>query len=143
MLTTSLSRTLTHSGLVLLTLMSGITALRDSYPERLRPFSVAFTATYPLTGNTVTDTTYNGWTNRETWAIGLHLMDSVVEWINDDKDAWSKDDTKDAATIFQDLVAEQMEDAGLPTYPLLWDLLDLSSVNWQELGRSALDSVFD
>lgn len=91
----------------------------------------------------MTDNTYNGWTNRETWAIGLHLMDSVVEWIIDDKDAWSKDDTKDAAAMFQDLVAEQMEECGLPTFPLLWDLLDLSSVNWQELGQHALDAAFD
>jgi hypothetical protein len=100
--------------------------------------------TYPPTGNTVTNTTYNGWANRETWAIGLHLMDTVVDWINDDIDAWSKDDTKDAAVLFQDLVAEQIEGAELSsTFPLLLDLLDLSSVNWKELGQSALDSVFD
>lgn len=98
---------------------------------------------YPPTGNTVTDTTYNGWANRETWAIGLHLMDTVVDLINDDIDAWSKDDTKDAAVLFQDLVAEQIDGAELSTSPLLLDLLDLSSVNWQELGQSAIDSVFN
>jgi hypothetical protein len=34
------------------------------------------------------DNTYNGWRNHSTWAIGLHLMDTVVEIIMDDKDNW-------------------------------------------------------
>ena len=110
-------------------------------------FSTAPTATsrhLSTYGNTVIDTTYNGWTNRETWAIGLHLMDTVVDWINDDIDSWSKADTKSAAILFQDLVAEQIEEAELSsTFPLLLDLLDLSYINWDELGQSALDSVFD
>ena len=90
----------------------------------------------------MTNTTYNGWTNRETWAIGLHLMDTVTNWIVDDRDAWNEDEVDQAAEIFQDLVAEQMDEAGLPTFPLLWDLLDLSAVNWQELGQHALDAAF-
>ena len=88
----------------------------------------------------MTDNTYNGWANRETWVIGLHFMDSVVDWINDDKDAWSQDDIKDAATVFQDTVAEEIDACDIT--PFVLDLIDLSSVNWQELGQSALDSVF-
>jgi hypothetical protein len=89
----------------------------------------------------MTNTTYNGWTNRETWAIGLHLMDTVINWIVEDRDSWNEDEVDQATEIFQDLVAEQMEEACLPTYPLLWDLLDLSAVNWQELGQHALDAA--
>jgi hypothetical protein len=92
----------------------------------------------------VTDTTYNGWTNRETWAIGLHLMDTVAALIIDDKDEWSKDDIKDAGQLFKDYVDEMIEESGLNTdYSLLLDLLDLSSVDWQELGEHALDAAFD
>jgi len=90
----------------------------------------------------MTNNTYNGWANRETWVVGLHFMDSVVDWINDDKETWSKDDIKDAATIFQDLVAEQVDACGIAC-PFVLDLIDLSIIDWQELGQSALDSVFD
>ena len=89
----------------------------------------------------MTDTTYNGWANRETWVIGLHLMDTVTEWIIDDRDEWTADDIDEAAEIFQDLVAEQMHEAGLPTYALLWELLDLSQVDWKELGSHALEAA--
>ena len=92
---------------------------------------------------TMTDTTYNGWTNRETWAIGLHLMDTVTEWIVDDRNAWNEDEVDQAAEIFQDLVAEMMDEASLATFPLLWDLLDLSQVDWDELGQAALEAAFN
>lgn len=87
-------------------------------------------------------TRYNGWTNRETWAVGLHLMDTVVEWIADDIDAWTADDVDAAAELFKDLIAEMLEDSGIATYPLLWDLLDLTTVDYKELGEHALEAVF-
>lgn len=99
---------------------------------------------YPPTDNTVTDNTYNGWANRETWAIGLHLMDTAVDWIIDSKDEWSKDDTKDAGQLFKDLVDEMIEESGLNTnHSLLLDLIDTSAVDWQELGQHALDAAFN
>ena len=92
----------------------------------------------------MTDNTYNGWANRETWAIGLHLMDTVTEWIIDDKDAWAKEDVWDAAQIFKDLLDEMIEASGLNTdHALLLDLIDTSAVDWQELGQHALDAAFN
>jgi hypothetical protein len=92
----------------------------------------------------MTDTTYNGWTNRETWAIGLHLMDDVTSWIQNDIGEWKKDESKDAGQLFRDLVDDMIEQSDLAEdYSLLLDLIDLSAVNWDELGQHALDAVFD
>jgi hypothetical protein len=88
------------------------------------------------------DTTYNGWRNHATWAIGLHLMDTVAAMIIDDPESWGKaNDTEAAAELFQDLLAEQLELSGLMTYPLLNDLLDTSDIDWCALGQHALDAA--
>ena len=50
------------------------------------------------------DTTYNGWRNHATWAIGLHLMDTVTAWIMDDAENWAAADVEQAAGLFQDLL---------------------------------------
>lgn len=91
------------------------------------------------------DTTYNGWRNRETWCVGLHLMDTVVDWIYEDIDEWAKtdEDTDNAANLFKDLVEEAVSDADLPSHTMLWDLLDLSLIDYRELGKSAIDSAFE
>lgn len=87
------------------------------------------------------DTTYNGWRNHATWAIGMHLMDTVTAWIVDDIDNWAAADVKQAGGLFQDLVDEQIELANLPAFGLLMDLLDTSDIDWQTLGSHALDAA--
>lgn len=90
-----------------------------------------------------TETTgYNGWRNHATWAIGLHLMDAVTTWIIEDSSEWDRDnDTEQAAGLFQDLLAEQLELSELMSYPLLNDLLDTSDIDWRALGQHALDAA--
>ena len=85
--------------------------------------------------------TYNGWTNRETWAIGLHLMDTITNQIIDDIDNWAATDAMEAGQVFEDYVDDMIENADMND--LLLDLLDLSQVNWQELGQHALDAAFN
>lgn len=87
------------------------------------------------------DTTYNGWRNHATWAIGLHLMDTVVEWIAEDIDNWADGDTWQAGGLFQELMDEQIELANLPAFGLLMDLLDTSDVDWHALGSHALEAA--
>ena len=90
----------------------------------------------------MTDTTYNGWRNHATWAIGLHLMDTVTAWIIDDLDAWDgNDDVQQAAALFQDLLEEQLEASGVMAYPLLNNLLDTSDIDWHSLGCHALEGA--
>jgi len=90
----------------------------------------------------MTDTTYNGWRNHATWAIGLHLMDTVTGWIIDDPESWGKaNDLEAAAGLFQDLLEEQLEASGLMTFPLLNELLDTSDIDWYSLGRHALEAA--
>jgi hypothetical protein len=90
----------------------------------------------------MTDTTYNGWRNHATWAIGLHLMDTVTAWIIEDLDTWGNDDDLErAAGLFQDLLEEQLDASGLMTYPLLNDLLDTSDIDWHSLGCHALEAA--
>jgi hypothetical protein len=90
----------------------------------------------------MTDTTYNGWRNHATWAIGLHLMDTVTGWIIDDPESWGKaNDLEAAAELFRDLVDEQVEMAGLDSFSLLMDLLDRSDIDWRALGQHALDAA--
>ena len=88
----------------------------------------------------MTTTTYNGWTNRETWAIGLHLMDLITNQIIDDIDNWAATNTKEAGQLFESFVDDMIEDADLNG--LLLDLLTLPVDNWQELGQHALDAAF-
>ena len=86
-----------------------------------------------------TETGYNGWTNHSTWAVGLHLMDTIVEIIIDDIDYWKKEDVTDAAQVFKDHIEDAIEMSDMN--PLLLDLLDTDSINYQELGQHALDAA--
>lgn len=109
------------------------------------------------------DTTYNGWTNYETWVVGL--------WIDNDESTqtyWQEaaqqayDDTKDtlsanarltgvepftrkerAAFELRDLLKEQHEEALPELEGFAADLLNaaLGEVNWHEIALSLLDSV--
>jgi hypothetical protein len=38
-------------------------------------------------------------------------------------------------------LAEQIEDSGIATYPMLWDLLDTSDIDWRSLAQHALDAA--
>lgn len=88
----------------------------------------------------MTDNTYNGWPNRETWLTALWLTnEEPVEWtVNTLKaEAQTKypDDPKLAAAVFADLLLEAF---GTPTLSegLYGDLLGtaLARVDWLELA---------
>ena len=88
------------------------------------------------------DNTYNGWRNHSTWVIGLHLMDTVVEMIIEDKDNWDKEEVSTAGQMFQDLLENQIDLSELDKFPLLMDLFTATDVDWYALGQHAIDAAF-
>ena len=87
------------------------------------------------------DNTYNDWRNHATWAIGLHLMDTVIEMIMDDKDNYDMEEADAAGQLFEDLLEEQIAMSELDKFPLLMDLFNATNVDWHSLGQYALDSA--
>lgn len=106
---------------------------------------------------------YNGWTNRETWAVALYinndqgLQESVYETLTnltDDegeslivKVDWTLSQTRDAGEAIKDFLDELFDldthDGILPrdVYLMVQDIGSLWRVNWDELGASFLRDV--
>ena len=71
-----------------------------------------------------TDTTYNGWTNYETWRVNLELFDG-------DNDRWSHG-SPDAMQEFAEMLIEESTDEGIGRdYALAF----LQNVDWQEIAE--------
>jgi hypothetical protein len=75
--------------------------------------------------DTMTKTDYNGWTNRETWVINLWLGEYFQDVANDGQSLM--------ADYIEETVWDMLEEAEVP--PMFKDLIDLGSVNWQELAE--------
>ncbi len=94
------------------------------------------------TQDTARDTTYNGWTNYETWCVNLWL----------DNDGWMNDRAADLAdearateyprSYIADELKELIEADEPELHGMYADLLSaaISSVNWHELADGILDS---
>jgi len=71
-------------------------------------------------------TTYNGWTNRETWVINLHFGEYFQDVANDGQQL--------LADYMEGTLWEMLEEANIP--PVFLDLIDLGVVNWHELAEA-------
>ena len=83
------------------------------------------------------NTTYNGWTNYETWAVNL--------WLDQDQDYWQEitNGTDDKTTV-ADIIKEQHEEMvseALPNNGPLQDLLNhsIAMVDWHEIAQHLLE----
>ena len=89
------------------------------------------------------DTTkgYNGWTNYETWSVGLYLDNDEGSYLYWQEQAGGDLDVYGLAAMLkeehEDAIPAEMDDAGFAT-----DLLNaaMSEVNWDELARKILES---
>jgi hypothetical protein len=72
----------------------------------------------------MSNTTYNGWTNRETWLVNI--------WFNPE----SRDDVE-SARAYMDELYEQVPEG------IMRDMLDLSAINWDELADKFDDEATD
>jgi hypothetical protein len=84
----------------------------------------------------MTDKTYNGWTNYETWLVNLWLANAahdpeVYEAVRSCKT------TRDGALEIQAYVDNLMDIEAMPTEGLFFDLLRgaLRAVNWYEIAE--------
>ena len=71
-------------------------------------------------------TDYNGWTNRNTWLIGLHFGDLLRDYAEDGYII-----TPDAVqSIFVDYFEMFTKDVD----PVIMDFMDISEINWKEIA---------
>ena len=95
------------------------------------------------------DIAYNGWANRETWAVNLYIEnDPTWAWQRDERFAELNEDSsireiEEAAESVTLLLLEEYasEASGDDVLRLLLDIGSLYRVNWYELGQAWLDEV--
>jgi len=78
------------------------------------------------------DTTYNGWTNYETWRVNLEMFDAD----------FSSDNDMDAYDLGQNLRDMAMETVGAEASGIALDYAEafLAQVNWYEIASMNIDA---
>lgn len=108
----------------------------------------------------MTEKTYNGWTNYETWLVKLWIDNEegssrywadraveIYERFADEDDTFTK--AENAAFELQDELKDQHEEAaeqsGVPTSGFVADLFNaaMSEVNWHEIATSLIEDNVD
>jgi hypothetical protein len=80
----------------------------------------------------MTDTTYNGWTNYETWRVNLEMFDGD----------FSSDNDLDAYDLGQHLREMALETVGAEASGIALDYAEafLAQVNWYEIASMNIDA---
>lgn len=95
----------------------------------------------------MTDTTYNGWSNYETWCAALWLDNDMANyWGNEARDILRQErNDKDNATYELSRVMESYHDEFAPDVEGLYaDLLgaSMSRINWYEVAKYYIEDAF-
>ena len=98
----------------------------------------------------MSDNTYNGWSNYETWCVHLWLTNEPNDW---DEQAWQcvqqcidDNDSDIKATAAYNLgehIKEMVEESAPTVSGLFADLLNaaIGAVDWREIGAAFVDEV--
>lgn len=96
----------------------------------------------------MTDDTYNGWTNRETWAVNLwtdnepYLTEQRDEMVRQFSEDSSESEIETATEEWFQEILEELKQLNQSFHTtLLEDIGSLYRVNWLELGQMWLDEV--
>lgn len=92
--------------------------------------------------------TYNGWTNRETWAVMLHIDNSFPHVVDDIKDIarqhnltkatpWFGDKIRD---YFNEMEADHFDNLTRDMAMIFSDIGSLWRVDWTEIGKHLADN---
>lgn len=86
----------------------------------------------------MSDKTYNGWTNYETWRVNLEIFDS---WDSDQLDSLTMGDDYNLAGQLKDYVCELLETGTESnSLALSYALAFLNAVNWQEIAKALIQN---
>ena len=69
------------------------------------------------------DNTYNGWTNRETWLVGL----------------WFNPESKQDVDYIEETLEDDFNELMLGTNGIYHDMINFHVINWDELRENAPD----
>lgn len=100
----------------------------------------------------MTNTKYNGWTNRETWVYNLHMGDALLSVAMDQAEDGYFDDADstdaihdDLENISSDFFLECMEQClnGSANASMVWDLIDEDAINHEEIAEHLYEDVIE
>ena len=82
----------------------------------------------------MSDRTYNGWTNYETWRINLEIFDGLEqgEMFDLTLDAWDLGQV--LQSYAEEVVSMSVQDPNAPSLALDYAMAFLSDVNWYEIA---------
>jgi hypothetical protein len=84
----------------------------------------------------MSDKTYNGWTNYETWRVNLEIFDGVA-WL----ESFDSNTTiYDAADYLKQYASDIIESEGAKGLSFDYAMAFLDAVNWYEIAQSMHDA---
>ena len=94
----------------------------------------------------MTDTTYNGWMNYETWRVKLEMFDSCdIDAFWDEAEEKSEEmiSAYDLGERLKDCAETHIEESSKEGLARDYALAFLSNVNWKQIAQSLIDAYHD